>query len=184
MHLLKYTACAVIQVIHGVCEVWCFCYSSRSVSRVWQPPVSALLYMPAAFMLYTPALCYTAVQNATHHKAKKTHPTPLSSLMIIIKIPFMPLSSLSELCINSSGSDSVGSCDDEVCRHHLSPRASIKKTLVSVKHSNHSAASVSCLKNDSFSSQSSHTYSLLHMHVAKKSYKHTIYLHVRHHSGM
>jgi len=56
------------QVIHGVCEVWCFRYSSRSVSRVWQPPVSALLYMPAAFMLYTPALLlYTADPLRMHH---------------------------------------------------------------------------------------------------------------------
>jgi len=59
-YLLPGAACVVLQVIHGVCEVWCFCYSSRSVSRVWQPPVSALLSMPAAFMLYISDFCYTA----------------------------------------------------------------------------------------------------------------------------
>jgi hypothetical protein len=29
------------------------------VSREWQPPVSAISYVPAAFMLYTPATHYT-----------------------------------------------------------------------------------------------------------------------------
>jgi len=35
-----------------------------SVSRVWQPPVSAMpSYMPAAFMLYTPETYYTSHQD-------------------------------------------------------------------------------------------------------------------------
>jgi len=65
-------ACVVIQVLHGVCEVWCFCYSSRSVSRVWQPPVSALLYMPAACMLYISDFCYTHTATAYIHTATAT----------------------------------------------------------------------------------------------------------------
>jgi len=48
-----HAGCAVKQALHGAFEVWCFCYFSRyAVSRVWQPPVSAMSSMSAAlFML-------------------------------------------------------------------------------------------------------------------------------------
>jgi len=72
--------CVVLQVIHGVFEVWLFCYFSRVGGQQGvAAPVAALPYMPVAFMLYTSDFCYTSAEAACCGKASMDIPYVLLS---------------------------------------------------------------------------------------------------------
>jgi len=65
-------ACAVKQVIHGVCEVWCFCYFSRDGGKqgVAAPCLSHIIYASCIHVVHTSHLLSLHV---THHRPSWPH---------------------------------------------------------------------------------------------------------------
>jgi len=71
-------ACAVKQVIHGVCEVWCFCYFSRDGGKqgVAAPCLSHIICASCIHVVHTSNSLYTSAQRhiQCHVRLSFRHP--------------------------------------------------------------------------------------------------------------